>query len=142
MEILLVERDHLVRDQVKVGLQQFSEYTITCGEGYAAINSLRQDQYTTVFLGIAQDEVDEGLRLLEHLRSFDRSTELVIMTGERLARDMSRDKAKFNISAFLQTPVSATDFFRLMARMRERRMGTDQSQPTQSGNQRRAGVRT
>ncbi len=142
MEILLVERDHLVRDQVKVGLQQFPEYSITCGEGYAAINSLRQDHYTTVFLGISQDEAEEGIQLLDHLRSFDRSTELVIMTGERLARDMSRDKGKYNISAFLQTPVNAMDFFRMMARIRERRMGSDPAAAAQSGNHGRAGVRT
>jgi DNA-binding NtrC family response regulator len=137
MDILLVERDRYVRDQIKVGLQQFPEITVTWGEGYAAINDLRQREYDAVFLGLPPKH-DEATRLLEHLRSIDRTTELVVITGERLARDMAREKAKFNIASFVATPIRAEDFFRTVARMRERRGEGESARPAP---QPRVGVR-
>ena len=76
MEILLVEGDRLVRDQVKVGLQQFPEFSVTTGEGYAAVNEARQREFDCVFLGVDPDGQD-GLRLLEHIRSFDADVDVV-----------------------------------------------------------------
>ena len=64
MEILLVAEDRLVRDQVKVGLQQFPEFSVTTGEGYAAINEARQREFDCVFLGVDFAGTD-GFRLLE-----------------------------------------------------------------------------
>ncbi len=124
MEILLVERDHLVRDQVKVGLQQFPEFTVTWGEGYAAINELRQRDYDVVFLGMPE-KLEEGIRLLEQLRSFDRTTELVVIATDRQSRDMANEKARSNITAFLHRPLSASDFFRMVARLLERRQESE-----------------
>ena len=123
MEILLIEKDQLLRDQVKVGLQQFSEFTVTSGEGYAAVNELRQRHYDCVFLGFESAQ-GEGLKLLKHLRGFDRTTELVAMTTPRLAKDLAGEKSKLNIAAFLHTPIEVTEFFRLVGRMRARRAET------------------
>ncbi|MCC6672872.1 MAG: response regulator [Planctomycetes bacterium] len=120
MDILLIERDHLVRDQVKVGLQQFPEFTVACGEGYAAVNELRQKHFDCVFLGVNTED-KEGLKLLKHLRSFERSVEVVVMTSARNAKDMARDKSKMNIGSFLTTPIEAPEFFRLVSRMRDRK---------------------
>ena len=127
MDILLVERDRLIRDQVKVGLQQFADFHVTVGEGYAALNELRQRTYDVVFVGAASRA--EGKKLITHLRSFDVSTELVVVTSDRNARDMQKDKAQLRISSFLQTPIVASDFFRLMGRLRERR-AMEEAQPT------------
>lgn len=121
MDILLIVRDRLTRDQVKVGLQQFPEFNVVVGEGYAAVNTIRQRQVDCVFLEIdPQDQ--EGMRLLQHLRSFDRTTEAVVITTERHAKDMLREKSKMNITAFLHTPIRVTEFFRLVGRLRSRRM--------------------
>ena len=123
MEILLIERDRLVRDQVKVGLQQFPELHVTCGEGFAAVNELRQKSFDCVFLGIPGDQQQDGIRLLEHLRSFDRSTEVLVVTTSRGAKDMQGLRGRLGISGIVQTPIEITDFFRAVARFRERRMG-------------------
>ena len=122
MEILLVENDHLIRDQIKVGLQQFPEFHVTCGEGYSALNEARQKTFSCIFLGIGAKDKD-GLGLIEHLRSFDRSTEVVVVTTHRQARDMAQEKSRNNISAFVHTPLDVTDFFRFIGRFRERRSG-------------------
>ena len=115
MEILLVEKDHLVRDQIKVGLQQFPEFSVTWGEGYAALNELRQQHYDAVFLGLP-GALREAHHQLEHLRSFDRETTLVCVVPERLAKDVASDKARFNISSVISTPLDVEEFFRLVAR--------------------------
>lgn len=119
MEILLVERDHLVRDQVKVGLQQFQEFVVRWGEGYSAINEVRQRSYDCAFIGI-DGRKGEGLRLLEHLRSFDRTIEVVVLTSARTARDLAKEKTRLNIHSFIHTPLDAKEFFRFMGRFRER----------------------
>jgi DNA-binding response OmpR family regulator len=120
MEILLVESDRLVRDQVKVGLQQFPEFHVTWGEGYAAVNELRQRHFDCIFLGI-DGRGPDNVRLLKHLRSFDRTTEAVIICSPRTAKDLGGEKSRMNITAFLATPVSANEFFKLVARLRARK---------------------
>ena len=62
MDILLVESDRHVRDQVKVGLQQFQEFNVTWGEGYAALNELRQRRFDCVFIGVDPTSQD-GMQL-------------------------------------------------------------------------------
>ena len=120
MQILLVVREKLIRDQIKVGLQQFPEFKVTVGEGYAAINETRQHHYDCIFVSV-DGQSREGLRLLQHLRSFDRNTEVVLVTTERQARDLAQEKTKLNVAASLHTPIDVTEFFRLIARFRERK---------------------
>lgn len=121
MDILLVCREKLIRDQVKVGLQQFPEFGVTVGEGYAALNQLRQRHYDCVFLSMDPDDA-EGLRLLNHLRTFDRTTEVVPITTKRHARDLAGEKTRLNIAAFLHTPIQPDEFFRVVGRLRDRRI--------------------
>ena len=121
MDVLLVVRDKLTRDQVKVGLQQFPEFQVTLGEGYAAVNQVRQRDYDVVFLGVEPSD-EEGIRLLQHLRGFDRTTEVVVVTTERHAKLMAGDKSRLNIASFLSTPLDVSEFFRLIGRMRARKL--------------------
>ena len=120
MEVLLVEKDHLIRDQVKVGMQQFPEFRVTCVEGYGGMNTLRQQTFDEVFLGVP-DDFQEARRMIEHLRNIDRAVDLVVMVPEKMAKDMAGEKPRFDIWSILPTPMGVTEFFRLVARLRERR---------------------
>lgn len=120
MEVLLVEKDPLVRDQVKVGLQQFPEFVVVLGNGYAGINEMRSRHFDAVFLGVDPRQKDT-VKLLHHLRSFDTTTELFVLTAARNVRDMAVDKSKYNIHSFLQAPVDVKEFFGLLGRFLERR---------------------
>lgn len=120
MEVLLVEKDPLVRDVVKVGLQQFPEIHVTVGSGYAGINEARSRHFDAVFLGVDPRQKDT-VKLLHHLRSFDTSTELFVLTDPRNVRDMAVDKSKYDIHAFLQTPIDVKEFFGLLGRFLDRR---------------------
>lgn len=119
MDILLVESDHLIRDQVKVGLQQFEDFKITTGEGYGGLNKLRQSHFDLAFVGVRAD-VAEAKRTIEYLRSFDQSIDLVVVAPQRTARDMAGEKSRLDIWSFLTTPIAEMDFFRLVARIRDR----------------------
>lgn len=121
MDILLVEKDRLIRDQVKVGLQQFPDFTVTCGEGYAALNELRQRQFDAIFLGVDRNRND-GPKMLEHLRSIDPTTDVVVITDDRTAKEWSKEKGRLRIVSFLTVPLIAAEFFRLLGRMRERHL--------------------
>lgn len=121
MDILLVESDRYVRDLVKVGLQQFQEFTVTWGEEYAGLNELRQRRFDCVFLGV-DPAGEEGIQLLDHMRSFDRTTELVVMAGSRQIKSMAGIKARYGIVGFIHTPIVVADFFRFLGRFRERRL--------------------
>jgi DNA-binding NtrC family response regulator len=120
MEVLLVEKDPLIRDQVKVGLQQFPEFHVTVGAGFAGINEIRGRHFDCLFLGVDPRQKDT-VKLLHHLRSFDATTELFVLTAARNVRDMAVDKSKYNIHSFVQTPIVVRELFGLLGRFLERR---------------------
>jgi DNA-binding NtrC family response regulator len=120
MEVLLVEKDPLVRDHVKVALQQFPEFHVTVGAGHAGINELRGRMFDCLFLGVDPRHKDT-VKLLHHLRSFDTTTELFVLTAPRNVKDMAVDKSKYNVHSFVQTPVVVRELFGLLGRFLERR---------------------
>ena len=68
MNFLLIESDPLVRDQVKVGLQQFSDFNVTVGVGYRGVNELHSSGFDCVLVGLEGPD-PESMRLLQHLRT-------------------------------------------------------------------------
>lgn len=122
MEVLLVEKDPLIRDQVKVGLQQFPDFHVTVGTGHAGINEMRGRHFDCVFLGVDPRQKDT-VKLLHHMRSFDTTTEVFVMTAPRNVRDMAVDKSKYNIHSFVQTPIVVKELFGLIGRFVARLSG-------------------
>lgn len=127
MEVLLVEKDPLIRDQVKVGLQQFPEFEVTVGCGHTGINQMRGRHFDCVFLGVDPRQKDT-VKLLHSLRQVDRQVELFVITAARNVKDMNVDKSKFDIHSFLSAPLDLKEFFGLVGRFLERR--TDRANST------------
>ena len=132
MEVLLIEKDPLVRDQVKVGLQQVADIHVTVGTGYAGINEIRSKHFDCVMLGVDPRQKDT-VKLLHHLRSFDTTTELFVLTAPKNVRDMGHDKTKYNIHSFLLTPIQPKELFGLLGRMLERHAEASRKQQTRRG---------
>ncbi len=124
MEFLLITTDSLLRDQLKVGLQQFPEFGITCGESFPGINMVRTMDFDLVFMEIGSNS-PENLTLVNLLRSFDTNTEVVALADDQVIKDLSPHKQKHGITAFLSIPLNVTEFFRLISRMRARREEAD-----------------
>ena len=55
MDILIVTSDNHLRDQVKVGLQQFPEFRVAVGEGFPGINMVRMAQLIDAAVASAPD---------------------------------------------------------------------------------------
>jgi DNA-binding NtrC family response regulator len=129
MEILLIEKDALLRDQVKVGLQQFDDFHVTVGSGYRGVSELRGQQFDCVFVGVDPQDAD-ALAMLEHLRSCDARVELFVMTSPRQAKAMASHRTRLNIHSFLTTPIEPKTFFEFLGRFRDRRAesGGDEAQ--------------
>ncbi len=136
MEVLLVVKDPLIRDQVKVGLQQFEEFHVTVGIGHAGVSEARGKVFDCVFIAADPREKDT-VKLLQHLRSFDRTTELFVLTAPRNVKDMVGQKSKYDIHSFVHTPIVVKDFFGLLGRFMERR--TERKHSSLRRNERSSG---
>lgn len=127
MEILLITSDTLLRDQIKVGLQQFPEFRVTCGENFSGVNMLRSAAFDHVFLELGNTPQD-SLTLLKHLRSFDRETDAVALADARTIKDLGREKQRYGLTAFLHSPLDPNEFFKLVARIRARHADNKRSE--------------
>ena len=120
MEALIVENDPLVRDQLKVALQQFPDVHVATGTGYAALNELRGRAFDCVFLGL-DGEPHEAIKLLQHLRAIDKDAQLFVVAPAARCRDLSAEKTKFGIHALLSAPLVPRELFAQLGRLFERR---------------------
>lgn len=119
MNFLLIENDPLVRDQVKVGLQQFPEFHVTVGTGFGGVNELHTQEFDCVLVGVDGSD-SESVRLLQHLRTLDKDVELVVLTQSRNIKAMLRDKARYDIHSVLSKPIEPKDLFDFVGRFQDR----------------------
>jgi len=124
--VLLVEKDPLIRDLVKVALQQFQEFQVTVGNGYAGVGEARSHRFDCVFLGVALSDPG-SIKLVQHLRSFEQDADLFLLTDEANVKDLAADKAKYQVHSIVQTPITPKDLFGVMSRYLERR--SERNQP-------------
>jgi len=122
MEILLIEPEKGTRDQIKVGLESFQDIRVEAAEGFAAINRARQKTYDFIVLE-NRSEVHDGLADLHALREFDHDTPVVLIVTSKQARQLAAERNKLNVYSTLAHPLDVREFFRLVARMRERAAG-------------------
>jgi DNA-binding NtrC family response regulator len=120
MEALIVENDPLVRDQLKIALQQFPDVHVAVGTGYVTLNELRSRSFDCVFLGVDAAQ-HESLKLLSHLRAIDPSTQLFVVASASSCKDLAVDKAKYDVHAFLTVPLVPRELFAQLGRLFERR---------------------
>ena len=120
MEVLLVEKDPLIRDLVKVGLQQFGEFQVTVGEGHTGVGEARSHRFDTVILGVDPADQD-SMKLLQHLRSFETEADLFLLADAGNVKDLAATKGKFDVHSVVQTPIKPKDLFGMMSRYLERR---------------------
>ncbi|MEY4829439.1 MAG: hypothetical protein RLZZ562_1235 [Planctomycetota bacterium] len=131
MDILLIEKDPLVRDQLKVGLQQFPGIKVTTGVGYRGVNEVRSRSFACVFLTVDPKD-PESMGMLAHLRSFDTTTEIVALLPSQEPKALANEKARFDIHSLLRTPLQPKDLFSFLGRFQERHGDRDASRRTAS----------
>ena len=93
---------------------------VTVATGYRGVDELRSRAFDCVFLGVdPRDPNTNGL--LQHLRSFDKQSEVIVVTKSRNVKDMAADKGRYDVQMFLPTPVDPATLFAFIGRFRERR---------------------
>ena len=137
MNVLVVDKEPLIRDQIKVGLQQFpQDFTVATGEGYAGIHLLRQHRFDLVFLGVPRNSA-EAKRRIEYVRQIDPSVDVVVVATDSTAKELSGEKGRLDIYSFLSRSISAMEFFKLLRRIRERlHEGAAGTMPSSNGARR------
>ena len=120
MNVLLVVEDPLLRDLVKVGLEQFDGVRVTAGRGHGGVALARCQRYDCVFVGLGSAG-PSGVELLQHLRSFEQEAALFVLAGAAASKDFGREKAKYDVHALVATPLEAKVLFAQFSRFLERR---------------------
>ena len=123
MEALLVTADPLVRDLVKVALQQFPGIQVTVGRGHAGVDIARSKRFDCVFVGDVPGTAGV-VKLMRHLRSFEREAAMIVIAGEAEARELTAEKSTYDVHSFLATPLVLKELFGAVARLVERRSHT------------------
>ena len=118
--MLLVVEDPLLRDLVKVGLEQFDGVRVTAGRGLAGVALARCRSYDCVFVGV-EAAAQRGAELLKHLRAFEQEAALFLLADSRVAKELGRERSKYDVHAVVGTPLRANDLFSSFARFLERR---------------------
>ena len=119
MEILIIESDKVIRDQIKVGLQNFRPFSVDCAEGFAGVSRARVKEYDYILVGV-NDQGEDGIELLRSLREFNKDTDLVVVTSQKQIKQMSGEKTRLNLYAFIAVPIDVRQFFRVVARFKTR----------------------
>ena len=123
MQILLLEKDKVVRDQILVGLQNFPDFAVECGEGFRGLSKTRSKSYDCLIIGCNGDD-EEGIELLESFREYDRSTDVVFVTNFKKGKIIMAKRGQYNIFSVLHVPIEPAEFFRLVGRLRRRQVST------------------
>ena len=101
MNVLVAENDKLSRDQALVGLENFGSFEIDVAMGLSALEMIRQKEYAFVLIGFNPGD-STGPDLLKSIRERNSALSVIVMAGDIIAKNLSREKIHSNIFAFVE----------------------------------------
>jgi len=119
MNVLVAENDKLTRDQAVTGLENFEIFEVDVAMGMSALEMIRQKDYDFVMIGINPSD-NTGPDLIRDIRERDSALDIIVLTGEIIAKNMSRDKIQSNIYGFIQKPIDPLYFHQTVNRLKQR----------------------
>lgn len=119
MNVLVAENDKLTRDQAVAGLENFGSFDVDVAMGMTALDMIRQKEYAFVLIGINPGDAT-GPELIQNIREKNSAVDIIVMTGEIIAKNMSREKIHSNIFAFIQKPIEPLPFHQTINRLKLR----------------------
>jgi DNA-binding response OmpR family regulator len=122
MKALLVETDHVIRDRVKVALQQFEGTTVDCAEDAWALELAKENPYDLLVIADHLQEPGDGLRLLRELRAAGLVGPSILLTRDS-GDSGARDREAVNVSVVLTVPPDTVDIFKAIVTAQERVAG-------------------
>jgi DNA-binding NtrC family response regulator len=119
MNVIVAEDDKIARDHAVVGLENFGKFDVDVAQGMSAVDMLSQKDYDIALVGINPGD-PAGPDLLEDIRARNIKLDIVVMAGDIIAKNMSREKVHSNIFAFINKPIDPQQFHQTINRLKLR----------------------
>jgi DNA-binding NtrC family response regulator len=119
MNVLVAEDDKITRDHAVVGLENFRIFHVDVAKGIAALEMASQKDYDFALIGINPGD-PAGPSLLEDIKERNLKLDIIVMAGDIIAKNMSREKIHSNIFAFIKKPIDPLQFHQTINRLKLR----------------------
>ena len=120
MNVLVAEDDKITRDHAVVGLENFGSFDVDVAtSAMSAIEMVGQKDYDFALIGINPGD-PAGTELLEDLRARQVKMDVIVLAGDIIAKNMSREKMHSNIFAFINKPIDPLHFHQTINRLKLR----------------------
>jgi CheY-like chemotaxis protein len=110
MRVLLVERDHKVRDRVKVALQQFEGTTVDTAEDAWALELAKENPYDLLVISDRLEKQGDGLEIMKQLREGGLGAPAILLSRDRIEGTLSREIPQ--VAASIAIPPDTVEIFR------------------------------
>ncbi len=110
MRVLIVEKDHMIRDRIKVALQQFEGTTVDTAEDSWALELAKENVYDLLVITDRLDAPGDGLELMKQLREGGLTAPAILLGRDRMEGTMSREIPL--VAASLQVPPDTVAIFK------------------------------
>lgn len=91
MRVLVVEKDHMIRDRFKVALQQFEGTQVDTAEDAWALELAKENAYDLLVITDRLDAPGDGLELMKQLREGGLSAPAILLGRDQMEGTMSRE---------------------------------------------------
>ncbi len=122
MRVLLVEADHVVRDRVKVALQQFDGITVDTAEDSWALELAKENAYELVAISDQLQDAGDGLKLLKELRAGGLLGPAVAISRDN-GEAAAKEKDALGIASVVVVPPDTVEIFKALVAAQGRLSG-------------------
>ena len=119
MKILVADFHRELQDQVHLALEQFEGFEVECAVAEDALDRARRCDHDWIFVQVTEDE-DNGRSLLEALVEEPPEASVFVVADKPLLAKLKDQPSRHQVSAYLGTPLEPVEFYRVVARLRNR----------------------
>lgn len=120
IKVLLIESDPKTRDIIEVGLDNFQVFEVDHAIDSWGVEMAKENTYDLIMVNLELANHTDGMEVVRQIREFDQGVEVIVITKGKSSRLLSKEKAVSNIFALLAAPIEEQNFFKLIARARDR----------------------
>lgn len=119
MNVLVVDNDKITRDHAVTGLENFGSFNVDVALGSSALEMICQKEYAFAVIGMNPGDT-ESQDILHNIKGRANKMDIIVMAGDIIAKNLSREKINSNIFAFINKPVDPYAFHQTINRLKQR----------------------
>jgi DNA-binding response OmpR family regulator len=121
MKVLLVETNHVVRDQIKVAFQQIEGVTVDTAEDAWALELQKENAYDMLVIADLLTDQGDGIQLLKELREGGLTGPVILLSKSGADADaMAKEREGVNAAVVLTVPPDTLDVFKAVLSAQQR----------------------